>query len=267
MPTPETILILAAHGSSHPQARKALEGFAARVRREHPGLDVRMAYTATPRPGNHPSATSNHGLADTLAGLADLGHRGGLDLRVQSLHVIAGADYDRMREALEDFTTAAGARLTMCAPLLAGPEDAPTAARALAQALPQDEAVVLMGHGTTHDAQDLYRVLAERLMTELPKARLGVLEAADPGDPLSIQAIARDLESRGVRSARLVPLLTVAGRHAHKDLAGDRLGSWKSVLAEHGIEGTADLAGLLEREVFVRLWLERLASLISSNSI
>ena len=267
MPTPETILVLAAHGSSHPQAREALEGFATRVSREHPGLDVRMAYTATPRTGNHPGATSNHGLADTLAGLADLGHRGGLDLRVQSLHVIAGADYDRMREALEAFAAASGARLTMCAPLLAGPDDAPAAARALAAALGEDEAgeaVVLMGHGTTHDAQDLYRVLAERLKTELPKARLGVLEAADPGDALSIQAIARDLESRGVRSARLVPLLTVAGRHAHKDLAGDRPGSWKSVLAEHGIEGLPDLAGLLEREVFVRLWLERLRTLLTA---
>ena len=270
MPTSDAILILAAHGSSHPQAREALEGFAARVRREHPGLDVRMVYTATPRPGNHPGATSNFGLADTLAGLAGLGHRGGLDLRVQSLHVIAGADYDRMREALEAFAVAAGARLTMCAPLLAGPEDAPAAAKALAAALPQDEtcetseAVVLMGHGTTHDAQDLYRVLAERLKIELPKARLGVLEAADPGDPLSIQAIARDLESRGVRSARLVPLLTVAGRHAHKDLAGDRPGSWKSVLAERGITGLPDLAGLLEREVFVRLWLERLRTLLSA---
>lgn len=261
MPAPETILILAAHGSSHPQAREALEGFAARVRQEHPGLDVRMAYTATPRPGNHPGAISNYGLADTLAGLAG---RTGLDLRVQSLHVIAGADYDRMREALENFAAVAGARLTMCAPLLAGPEDAPVAARALAQALPQDDAVVLMGHGTTHDAQDLYRVLAERLMTELPKARLGVLEAADPGDALSIQAIARDLESRGMRSARLVPLLTVAGRHAHKDLAGDRPGSWKSVLAGHGIESTADLSGLLERDVFVRLWLERLRTLLSA---
>jgi len=261
MPTSDAILILAAHGSSHPQAREALERFAARVRLEHPGLDVRMAYTATPRPGNHPGAKSNYGLADTLAGLPG---RPGLDLRVQSLHVIAGADYDRMREALEAFAAAAGARLTMCAPLLAGPQDAPAAARALA--LAQDdagEAVVLMGHGTTHDAQDLYRVLAERLKTELPQARLGVLEAADPGDPLSIQAIARDLESRGVRSARLVPLLTVAGRHAHKDLAGDRPGSWKSVLAEHGIEGLPDLAGLLEREVFVRLWLERLQTLLT----
>lgn len=261
MPAPETILILAAHGSSHPQARKALEGFAARVRLEHPGLDVRMAYTATPRPGNHPGANSNSGLADTLAGLAG---RTGLDLRVQSLHVIAGADYDRMREALKDFAAENSALLTMCAPLLAGPEDAPAAAKALAAALPRDEAVVLMGHGTTHDAQDLYRVLAERLMTELPEARLGVLEAADPGDALSIQAIARDLESRGVREARLVPLLTVAGRHAHKDLAGDRPGSWKSVLAEHGIESTADLAGLLERDVFVSLWLERLRVLLTA---
>ena len=267
MPKPDTVLILAAHGSSHPRAREALEGFAARVRRGHPDAPVLMAYTATPGSGNHPARHANSGLAETLAGLAERAERGRLDLRVQSLHVIAGADYDRMRETLEDFAAGNGARLAMRGPLLAGPEDAPAAAQALAQALPRNEdgeAVVLMGHGTTHAAQDLYRVLAQRLKRELPQARLGVLEAADPGDPLSIQAIARDLESRGMRSARLVPLLTVAGRHAHKDLAGDRPGSWRSVLAEHGIGGRPDLAGLIEREVFARLWLERLRTLLSA---
>jgi len=91
--------------------------------------------------------------------------------------------------------------------------------------------------------------------------RLGVLEAADPGDPLSIEAIARDLAAAGARSARLMPFLTVAGRHAHKDLAGDQPGSWKSVLARHGIEGVPDLAGLVEREAFAQLWLDRLGSL------
>lgn len=261
MTNPDTVLILAAHGSSHPGARTALEGFATRVRQAVPGRRVLLAYSAISRAGGrHPSRYPGCGLEEVLAGL---GGESPLDLRVQSLHVIAGDEFDRMRETLTAFATAREAGLAISGPLLSGPGDAPEVARALRESFGTvggaggGEANVLMGHGTTHDAQELYRILARELNGACPLTRLGVLEAADPGDPLSIHAMARDFAARGVRRARLIPFLTVAGRHAHKDLAGDQPGSWKSVLARHGIEGTPDLAGLVERETFARLWLAR----------
>jgi sirohydrochlorin cobaltochelatase len=263
MNKPESVLILAAHGSSHPSARLALDGFTARVRQEQPGSRVLLAYTALRRTGNHPAQNSGSGLAAVLAGLES---KGPIPVLVQSLHVIAGDEFDRMREKLETFAKRRETSVRISGPLLGGPDDTPGVARALAQsleALEPDEAVVLMGHGTTHEAQDLYRILAQSLKDMLPRACLGVLEAADPADTLSIQAIAQDLHKRGVRSARLIPFLTVAGRHAHKDLAGDQPGSWKSVLAHHGIFGQPDLAGLVEREAFAAMWLQRLGSLLT----
>ncbi|WP_243359847.1 sirohydrochlorin cobaltochelatase [Fundidesulfovibrio terrae] len=266
MTNPDTVLILAAHGSSHPGARTALEGFAARVRSAAQASRVLLAYTAVSRTGgHHPSRYPGCGLEDVLAGL---GGEGPLDLRVQSLHVIAGDEFDRMCETLAAFSTARGAGLAVSGPLLSGPGDAPGVARALLESFGTAEkssaaggsapqACVLMGHGTTHDAQELYRILARELNGACARTRLGVLEAADPDDPLSIHAIARDLAASGVRAARLIPFLTVAGRHAHKDLAGDQPGSWKSVLLRHGITSMPDLAGLVEREAFARLWLER----------
>jgi sirohydrochlorin cobaltochelatase len=259
MTNPDTVLILAAHGSSHPGARTALEGFTARVRSQSRASRVLLAYTAVSRDGGrHPSRHPGCGLEDVLAGL---GGAGGLDLRVQSLHVIAGDEFDRMCETLTAFAKARGAGLSVSGPLLSGPGDAPEVGRALREsfgtASGTNEANVLMGHGTTHDAQELYRVLARELNGACPLTRLGVLEAADPGDPLSIHAMARDLAARGVRRARLIPFLTVAGRHAHKDLAGDQPGSWRSILESHGIVGEPDLAGLVEREAFARLWLMR----------
>ncbi|MBI4960687.1 MAG: sirohydrochlorin cobaltochelatase [Desulfovibrio sp.] len=263
MNKPESVLVLAAHGSSHPLARLSLDGFTALVRRAHPGIRVLLAYTALRRTGNHPALNSGSGLAEVLA---ELEHLGPIAVRVQSLHVIAGDEFDRMREMLDDFSRRCGAAHTLSGPLLGGPEDIYGVANALVKSvgtLRQDESAVLMGHGTTHEAQDLYRSLAECLKGILPSARLGVLEAADPADPLSIQAIASDLHGRGVRSAKLIPFLTVAGRHAHKDLAGDQPGSWKSVLAEHTIATQPDLAGLLERQAFAAIWLKRLGSLLT----
>lgn len=263
MTKPDSVLILAAHGSSHPSARLALDGFTALVRREHPGSRVLLAYTALRRTGNHPTQNSGSGLAAVLTGLES---QGPVTVKVQSLHVIAGDEFDRMREKLDAFAKRSGSAVRVSGPLLEGPDDAPGVARALAHslgALEQDEAVVLMGHGTTHEAQDLYRILAQSLKDMLPRACLGVLEAADPADPLSIQAIAQDLRQRNVRAARLIPFLTVAGRHAHKDLAGDQPGSWKSVLAGHGITCRPDLAGLVEREAFATMWIKRLEGLLT----
>jgi len=263
MTKPESILILAAHGSSHPSARLALDGFTTLVRREHPGIRVLLAYTALRRTGNHPAQHSGSDLAEVLAGLE---HKGPIAVRVQSLHVIAGDEYDRMREMVDIFAGRCNAAISISGPLLGGSEDIIDVANALAKSmgtLNPGEAAVLMGHGTTHEAQDLYRTLADNLAGMLPFARLGVLEAADPADPLSIQAIASNLCKRGVRSARLIPFLTVAGRHAHKDLAGDQPGSWKSVLTDHGIAAQPDLAGLLERQPFAAMWLERLGSLFT----
>lgn len=268
MTSPDRFLLLAAHGSTHPHARQALEGFAARVGHAHPDLEVLLAFTAAPRPGGHPGADAGHGLKDILAGLKCKARPAPPDLPdlpnllVQSLHVIAGDEFERMRGELTDFAARLGARITVSGPLLSGAGDAPGVARALVACLAEGEAAVLMGHGTSSQAQELYRILAAALSDMAPLARLGVLEAADPEDPLSIRAIARDLAASGVRRARLLPFLTVAGRHAHKDLAGETPESWKSVLARHGIEGLPDLAGLVEREIFARVWMDGIRSLI-----
>jgi len=247
------VLILAAHGSSHPAAANALEGFAARVRGMLPGARVLLAHTAAPRPGVHPGGKPGSGLQDVLDGLPS-----DCEVAVLSLHVIAGGEYDRMREALLAFSARTGRPMTISPPLLGTVGDAPAVAAALAEGigpLAQGECAVLMGHGTTHEAQELYRALAGELDRVTPCALLGVLEAADPDDPLCIEAMARRMEERGIRSVRLVPFLTVAGRHAHKDLAGEKPESWKSVLTSHGMACEADLAGLVEREAFARLWL------------
>ena len=263
MTKPKTILLMAAHGSSHPVARQALEGFTERVRTKHAGLSVFLAYTALQRPGCHPAGLAGNGLIDVLTRLGSVEP---LDLRVQSLHVIAGDEFDRMRETLTAFAASQGAEVTISGPLLAGLGDVPDVAGTLAESLSpgaSGQAVVLMGHGTTHEAQDLYHSLAARLGSILPNAHLGVLEAADPHDPLSIKAIARDLASKGVREVRLVPFLTVAGRHAHKDMAGGHPDSWKSVLERHNIAAIPDLAGLVERDGVVGLWFERLKQLMA----
>lgn len=280
MPVAEKTLLVAAHGSSQLQARGALEAFTGRVAAAHPGARIQLAYTASPRSGNH-SPKPNHTCLESI--LADLTRQGRCcDVRVLSLHVIAGNEFERTLTLLEAFAARAGmaqderngacARthcppLRISGPLLSRPEDAPAVAAALAESLgapDPHEAVVLMGHGTVNQAQGLYRALAAELRERVPQACLGVLECADPDDPLSIQAIARAIRQRHLRRARLVPFLTISGRHARRDLAGDQPGSWKSLLEAHGVACAADLAGLVEREPFAACWLARAHALLGA---
>jgi len=294
MTVPESVLILAAHGSSHGRAKAALAAFAERVQREHPDVRVLCAHTA----GQSPHALRTDvapGMEEALHALAQTPDGTPKILRVQSLHVIAGREFDRMRALSREFAKREGWDVAVAGPLLSCAADAPLVAEALIESMTKcmmfditngmtvdspdatpgaapaarsatGEAVVLMGHGTTHGAQELYRCLAARLTVELPLARLGVMETANPHSSLSIQAIAHGLAEHCIRRARLIPFLTVAGRHAHNDLAGDQPGSWKSILAERGIEGIPDLAGLIERDTFVRLWLNSVRTLLNSGA-
>lgn len=266
------VVVLAAHGSSHPGARGALSGFADKARMACGGLEVHLAYTASPRLGNHrlpapePDRPAPRGrpLAQLLDRLdADLPQA----LAAQSLHVVAGDEFARTETRLRDFSRARGLDLRLGGPLLRDLDDIAPVADALAGCLPTDmapdEAAVFMGHGTARAGQELYLALAERLRVLGLPVLLGVLEATAPGDPLSLAVVSRTMRGEGFRRARLMPLLTVSGRHAAADLAGDGPGAWKTRLEAHGVACKTDLAGLVERPRFCALWLDRLAGLLA----
>ena len=55
----------------------------------------------------------------------------------------------------------------------------------------------------------------------------------------------------------LLPLLSLVGRHATEDMAGDSAVSWKKRINEAGLLCSAELKGLADDMAFVSLWLDR----------
>lgn len=258
-------VLLAAHGSSHPGARAALMRFAGSVAATHPGLPVRLAYTAYPLHGNRPEPPEPASLALALESL----YRSGMGrLAILSLHVLAGDEFDRMAHILDAHAARRGAELRLAGPLLRDRADVAAVAGALAACLPPDmeagQAMVFVGHGTSHRARELYLALAQAASGLDPRLFLGVLEAEGPDDPLHVEALAGVLKNRGVRRVLLAPFMTVSGRHAAKDLAGDAAASWRSRLAARGLACRTDLAGLVERGAFIRLWLDKLVRAVAT---
>jgi sirohydrochlorin cobaltochelatase len=80
---------------------------------------------------------------------------------------------------------------------------------------------------------------------------LGTLEGF-PG----LSEMVAELKGSGVRKARMLPFLLVAGGHAENDIAGGGPKSWKSALEREGFEVAVRLCGLGEMESIVSIFLE-----------
>jgi len=67
-----------------------------------------------------------------------------------------------------------------------------------------------------------------------------------------------ELAGQGVRTVHLVPLMSVAGDHAHNDMAGSEPDSWVSILKAKGFTPKAQLTGLGSRPAVAKLWINHL---------
>ena len=181
------------------------------------------------------------------------------DVVVQPTHVINGDEYDKLRELAAPYESRF-ARIAFGAPLLTCPQDYQETVAALADRLPRKtpgQAVVLMGHGTTHHANAVYPAL-EYVFRDAGRddVAIGTVEGYPEFDE-----VCRRLQEMGeIRHVVCLPLMVVAGDHAKNDLAGEEEDSWASMLRQRGYAVSCILEGLGEnpaiRKIFVRHALE-----------
>lgn len=182
---------------------------------------------------------------------------------VQSTHVMHGEEYEKMLSQLEPFRLRMKVSVGM--PLLHAEEDYNAVAEALLNWLPpleQDEALVLMGHGTTHFANSAYAQMEHMLQSHCDRVYLATVE----GYP-TLDSVERQLAKRPeIRRLMLAPFMLVAGDHARNDMSGQE-DSWAAQLQAAGYPVRCILQGLGEcaqiRELFVshcRTALEALAT-------
>lgn len=174
----------------------------------------------------------------------------------QTLHVIPGQEYDKMRSMLRKFQGDFESIL-VGRPMLFFKEDYEISAKALLQAmesLEEQEALVLMGHGTEHFANSAYSQL-EHMFYFLGHERVfvGTVEGF-PG----LDYVLKRLAKHDIKKVRLAPFMIVAGDHARNDLAGAEEDSWKSILESKGYETETWLHGLGEIPAIGTLFSEHL---------
>jgi sirohydrochlorin cobaltochelatase len=196
---------------------------------------------------------------EALHKLYELGYD---EVIVQSLHIICGDEYDKLREHLADFE-GKFSKLTLGRPLLTTIEDYKEAVTASLKELPllkEDEAIVFMGHGTTHPVLSAYCALEYAFREQKIRAYVGTVEGYPTLDNV-IMKLKEDL----IKAVYLMPFMLVAGDHAINDMASDEEDSWKTCLTKEGIGVQIILKGLGENPFIQKLFVDHALDCIAAN--
>ena len=173
---------------------------------------------------------------------------------VQPTHLLGGIENQQMKEEIES-SRASFSSLSFGAPLLAATADCRQTIRAAMKELPrlkEDEALVFMGHGTSHEANAVYPVLDRMLKDEgYPRAFLGTVEGCPTFDTLL-----KRVSLLCPKKIYLVPFMVVAGDHALHDMSGEDEASWQSRFRAAGFQTECILKGLGEYPAVRRLYIE-----------
>ncbi|MBR5047635.1 MAG: sirohydrochlorin cobaltochelatase [Eubacterium sp.] len=177
----------------------------------------------------------------------------------QPTHIIGGIEYDKLSAILAGYKDKIPV-IRIGKPLLSEESDYEAVCRAVMDQakgyLGEQDALVLMGHGSEHTANYTYFMFAD-MLRDLGYANTFV--ATVEGFP-RLDYILRRLKRNGIEKVVLMPLLIVAGLHAREDLTGDEEDSWKSVLVRNGFQVESIVAGLGEYDAIASLFADHLRS-------
>ena len=186
-------------------------------------------------------------------------------LVVQPTHIMNGYEYDEMVAAIEPYRDSFS-QLVYGKPLLSDEADYDRVAEILAEETAEyaadDTAIVFMGHGTEHPANDTYAKLQQKFIDAgYTNYIVGTVEATPTlGDALTAA------KALGVSKAVLLPFMIVAGDHATNDMAGDEAGSWKTAFKGDGYEVECVLKGVGEYKGAQELFVEHAQAAVESLS-
>ena len=256
----ENEILVVSFGTSFNDSRATdIGGIEKAVQAANPDWSVRRAFTAQIIL-NHVQARDGEVIDNVGQALARAKENGVKNLVIQPTHLMHGAEYDELMEAVEavrgDYET-----VSIAEPLLGEVgedasvinEDKEAVAKAVVEeavkvagydsASAADEdgtAFVFMGHGTAHVASVSYSQMQTQ-MEELgyKNVFIGTVEG-EPEETACDKIIARVREA-GYKKVILRPLMVVAGDHANNDMAGDDEDSWKSMFTADGSFESIDM--------------------------
>ena len=261
----ENELLVVSFGTSYNDSRVAdIKGIEDALQEAYPDWSVRRAFTAQIII-NHIQARDGEKIDNMDQALERAVANGVKNLVVQPTHLMHGAEYDEMCEAIAAYEDKFES-VSIAEPLLgevgadaaAVNADKETVAAAITAEAVKDggyetleaakedgTAFVLMGHGTAHIAKVTYSQMQTQMQNlGYENVFIGTVE----GEPeeTSCESVIEAVKAAGYTKVVLRPLMVVAGDHANNDMAGSEEDSWKSMFEAAGFEVACQIYGLGE---------------------
>ena len=261
----ENELLVVSFGTSYNDSRVAdIKGIEDALQKAYPDWSVRRAFTAQIII-NHIQARDGEKIDNMDQALERAVANGVKNLVVQPTHLMHGAEYDEMCEAIEAYrgkfesvsiaepllgevgsdATVINADKEAVAKAIAAEAVKTAGAESLDAAREAGTAFVFLGHGTAHVAKVTYSQMQTQMQTlGYENVFIGTVE----GEPeeTSAEAVIEAVKAAGYTNVILRPMMVVAGDHANNDMAGSEDDSWKTMFEAAGFTVDCQIKGLGE---------------------
>ena len=272
----ENELLVVSFGTSFNDSRaEDIGGIEKALQKAYPDWSVRRAFTAQIII-NHVQARDGEKINNMDQALQRAVDNGVKNLIVQPTHLMHGAEYDELSEAVVNYSDKFES-VTIAEPLLgevgSADDSVNSDKEAVAKAVTAEAvktagyesldaakedgtAFVFMGHGTSHTAKISYSQMQNQMNAlGYDNVFIGTVEG-EPEDT-ACEAVIEKIQEAGYKKVVLRPLMVVAGDHANNDMAGDDDDSWKSQFEASGVFDSIEtqIAGLGQIPVIQDLYV------------
>ena len=279
-------LLVVSFGTSFNDSRTAdIGGIEKALQTAYPDWSVRRAFTAQIII-NHVQARDDEKIDNMDQALQRAVDNGVKNLVVQPTHLMHGAEYDELTEAVESYKDKFES-VSIAEPLLGEVGDSDDAVnddkKAVAEAITAEAvktagydslevaeadgtAFVFMGHGTSHTAKISYSQMQSQ-MNDLGYKNVFIGTVEGEPEDTACEAVIEKIKEAGYKKVVLRPLMVVAGDHANNDMAGDDEDSWKSQFEASGAFDKIDtqIAGLGEISAIQDLYVAHTKAAMDGN--
>ena len=276
----ENEILAVSFGTSFNDSRVAdIKGIEDALQEANPDWSVRRAFTAQIII-NHVQARDGEKIDNVDQALERAIDNGVKNLVVQPTHLMHGAEYDELVEAVENYKDKFET-VKIAEPLLgevgadadAVNSDKEAVAKALTAEAVKDAGYdsldaakedgtefVFMGHGTSHTAKVSYSQMQTQ-MKELGYDNVFIGTVEGEPEETSCESVIDAVEKAGYKKVVLRPLMVVAGDHANNDMAGDDDDSWLSMFKASGKFDSVDtqITGLGEIKDIQQIYVDHTA--------
>ena len=272
----ENELLVVSFGTSFNDSRaEDIGGIEKALQKAYPDWSVRRAFTAQIII-NHVQARDGEKIDNMDQALQRAVDNGVKNLIVQPTHLMHGAEYDELSEAVASYSDKFES-VSIAEPLLgevgSADDSVNSDKEAVAKAVTAEAvktagyesldaakedgtAFVFMGHGTSHTAKISYSQMQNQ-MNALGYDNVFIGTGEGEPEDTACEAVIEKIQEAGYKKVILRPLMVVAGDHANNDMAGDDDDSWKSQFEASGVFDSIEtqIAGLGQIPVIQDLYV------------